>query len=408
MESVAYEIAVSRHWGCIYQSNCGGENVVRIAHCLAVLIAVPAFLFGADRKISPDLGSKSANEFINVIIQYKHQPTAIHERQIAARGGKVLQHLDLIKARLARIPAGRLAEFERDDEVKYISPDRAVAAHLNNATAAVNTPYAWNMGLNGSGIAVAVIDSGIHQHDDLLTILLGLLGIDLGYSRVVYDADLTGEDLGPDDAYGHGTHVAGIIGGSGFESSCGNCDESLKGIAPDVNLVNLRVLDENGNGTDSGVINAISAALQLQSQYNIGVINLSLGRPVFESYTQDPLDQAVEAAWNAGIVVVVAAGNGGRDAPTNGYGTIDAPGNDPSVITVGAMNTMGTPTRADDVMTSYSSKGPTMGDAILKPDLVAPGNRVVSLQQPAGTLETGYPGNIPPISYYKKTSSSNP
>src|SRR5215831_15826065 len=98
-------------------------------------------------------------------------------------------------------------------------------------------------------------------------------------------------------------------------------------------------------------------------------MNLSLGRPVFESYTLDPLCQAVEQAWKAGIVVVVAADNEGRNnsAGTNGYATITAPGNDPYVITVGAMKTMGTPTRVDDLIASYSSKGPTVVDAIAKP-----------------------------------------
>ncbi len=107
------------------------------------------------------------------------------------------------------------------------------------------------------------------------------------------------------------------------------------------------------------MINAINQAISLKSQYNIRVMNLSLGRPVFESYLLDPLCQAVEAAWKAGIVVVVAAGNEGRTnyATSNGYGSITAPGNDPYVITVGAMNMKGTPDRSDDVMTSYSSKG---------------------------------------------------
>jgi serine protease AprX len=130
------------------------------------------------------------------------------------------------------------------------------------------------------------------------------------------------------------------------------------------------------------VIKAINQAISVKDIYNIRVMNLSLGRPVMESYTQDPLCQAVEAAWQAGIVVVVAAGNDGRDnsAGTDGYGTISAPGNDPYVITVGAMNTKNTPDRGDDVITSYSSKGPTAIDHIAKPDLVAPGNRVISLQ----------------------------
>src|SRR5208282_4947363 len=152
----------------------------------------------------------------------------------------------------------------------------------------------------------------------------------------------------------------------------------IAGMAPGANIINLRVLDQNGSGTDSQVVAAIQQAIQLKSQYNIRVINLSLGRPVFESYTLDPLCQAVEQAWQAGIVVVVAAGNDGRDNSegTNGYMTITAPGNDPYVITVGAMKTEGTPTRTDDLIASYSSKGPTAIDHIVKPDLVAPGNNV--------------------------------
>ncbi len=140
--------------------------------------------------------------------------------------------------------------------------------------------------------------------------------------------------------------------------------------------------------------------------YNIRVINLSVGRPVYESYTLDPVCQAVEQAWKAGIVVVVSAGNDGRDDSmgTEGYFTIEAPGNDPYVITVGAMNTKGTPDRSDDGMTSYSSKGPTAIDYIVKPDLVAPGNRVVSLQEP-GTLVQGYPLNRPLTSYYMKVGA---
>jgi serine protease AprX len=122
------------------------------------------------------------------------------------------------------------------------------------------------------------------------------------------------------------------------------------------------------------------------------------------------LCQAVEAAWNAGIVVVVAAGNDGRDNSFGnyGYGTINAPGNDPYVITVGAMNTMGTPDRSDDVMTTYSSKGPTAIDHIVKPDLVAPGNKVISLQAQGSTLVSAYPDNIPPVGYYLNGNGQRP
>src|SRR6202012_6058879 len=139
--------------------------------------------------------------------------------------------------------------------------------------------------------------------------------------------------------------------------------------------------------------------IQLRAIYNIKVINLSLGRQIYESYKTDPLCQEVEKAWLAGITVVVAAGNGGRfdGANTNGYGTIAAPGNDPLVLTVGAMNTESTPLRSDDLMTTYSSKGPTLLDHVAKPDLVAPGNKIFSILVPGATLETTYPSNTVPL-----------
>lgn len=154
-------------------------------------------------------------------------------------------------------------------------------------------------------------------------------------------------------------------------------------------------LDANGNGTDSSVIQAIFTAILLKNKYNIRVLNLSLGRPVFEPAYRDPLCLAAEAAWKAGIVVVVSAGNGGHDNSqgTQGYGTITAPGNDPYVITVGAMNTRGTTDRSNDVMASYSSKGPTTFDHFAKPDIVAPGNKIVSTLPAGLTLSNEFPQN---------------
>ena len=135
------------------------------------------------------------------------------------------------------------------------------------------------------------------------------------------------------------------------------------------------------------VIQAIQRAIDLKSQYNIRVLNLSLGRGIFGPAADDPLCQAVRKAWEAGIVVVVAAGNSGRDNSNsnNGYATIMSPGNSPFVITVGAMNTLSTANRDDDKVTSYSSKGPTLFDHFVKPDLVAPGNRIFSLRDKDST-----------------------
>ena len=213
---------------------------------------------------------------------------------------------------------------------------------------------------------------------------------------MVYHQDFTGTPTTNSsgakyDLYGHGTHVAGIIGGNGSLSG-----GQYEGVAPAVNFVDLRALDQNGAGTDSTVIAAIQEAIALQNTYNIRVINISLGRGIFVSYTQDPLCQAVEAAWKSGIVVVVAAGNYGRLSVngSNGYGTVTAPGNDPFVLTVGATKSNGSTSASAETLASYSSKGPTTYDHIVKPDMVAPGNDIVSLSAPGATLEAVFPTEL--------------
>lgn len=219
-------------------------------------------------------------------------------------------------------------------------------------------------------------------------------------SRYVYSGNFVTTETTKFDMNGHGLHVAGIIARNGNKSYGGNNTYWIRGIAPNANLISLRVLDTNGKGQDSWVISAIQAAINLKSQYNIRVMNLSLGRPVSGPCATDPLCQAVQQAWQAGIVVVVAAGNDGRNnsAGTQGYGTISAPGNSPYVITVGAINTLGTLSRGDDKITSYSSKGPALFDHLAKPDLVAPGNRILSLQGPGSVPQTSYPQNDVPVS----------
>jgi serine protease AprX len=167
------------------------------------------------------------------------------------------------------------------------------------------------------------------------------------------------------------------------------------------------VLDANGSARDSTVIAAINQAIALKSRYNIRVINLSLGRAVYESYKLDPLCVAVEKAWKNGIVVVVAAGNNGRYLPTSGYATITSPGNDPYVLTVGSMKPMGTPQRTDDLIASYSSKGPTMLDHIAKPDVVAPGNLLVSTETSNTALYRTETSNLVPYSAYVYGGSSS-
>jgi serine protease AprX len=362
------------------------KNFLRIL----TLIAGASVVF-AGSKTAPDLPGNS-NSPLDVIVQYQTPPTKNELKQLGPYGQikKQFVHVNAVSVELT---TAQIQAVSQDPNVLYVSPNRVTHGSLDITTSTVNANAAWSAGYTGTGIGVAVIDSGIYAHDDLKT-------ANGTGSRIVYsESFVTGLDAS--DQYGHGTHVAGIVGSNGRDSTGPGFTRTLKGVAPNVNLINFRVLDASGAGTDAGVIAAIDEAINLQSTYNIRVINLSLGRPVWESYTLDPLCQAAEAAWKAGIIVVAAAGNYGRDNSMgeHGYGTIVAPGNDPYVITVGAMNDMGTASRADDQIASYSSKGPTAIDHIVKPDLVAPGNGTVSLLSPNSTLAVS--ANLVPNSYYR-------
>jgi serine protease AprX len=357
---------------------------------LLTLVPAAALAGGGHKKLAADLASFPVNSdgTVSVIIQFNQTPQARHFEMMAARGGKLRFSLERINGAAYRIPIRLLAWLENHPDVAYVTPDRmnqvasgGVQNPSEDVTAVLGDYARQQFAVDGTGVGVAVIDSGVFNHDDLQD-SSGLS------SRIVYSESFIPGDPSTNDAYGHGTHVAGIVAGNGRDSQSNSVQ--YIGIAPNANIINLRVLNANGAGTDSQVIAAIQRAIQLKSTYNIRVMNLSLGRAVFESYTLDPVCQAVEAAWQSGIVVVVAAGNAGRDNTlgTQGYATINAPGNDPNVITVGATKTNGTGSRLDDTIASYSSKGPSLLDHIVKPDLVAPGNRVVSLDSPGNKLGT--------------------
>ncbi|HET7185728.1 MAG TPA: S8 family serine peptidase, partial [Terriglobales bacterium] len=332
-----------------------GTKVGALLMACMFVVNSTAVAAGKGKKVADDI-NQTSGRLVNVIVQYADGPSATHATKAKHHGATVKQNLPLVKGATMSLPANRIPGLLLDDSaITYVSPDRVVKNSGNtDAFVAVNTDVAQSYGYTGSGIGVAVIDSGISTAQPDLA------------RRVVYNQDFTGQGTA-DDLYGHGTHVAGIIAGNGGKSSCSACFLTYEGVAQSVRLINLRVLDNNGSGSDSEVINAIQTAINLKSQYNIRVINLSLGRGIYESYKTDPLTQAVEQAWKAGIFVVVAAGNYGRDNSNdnNGYATITSPGNDPYVITVGAMRTMGTQTRVDDAIASYSSKGPSMLDHVV-------------------------------------------
>ena len=229
------------------------------------------------------------------------------------------------------------------------------------ADAAATIGARWiarSLGFDGTGVGVATIDSGVAAwHDDL-------------EGRVAHFADFVNSQTAPYDDYGHGTHVAGIIAGSGRDS-----DGARRGIAPGAHLVVLKALDVSGNGYTSNVIAAIDYAIANRAAYNIRVINLSVAAGVYESYLKDPLTLAARRAVDAGIVVVAAAGNHGRGADGDPqYGGIASPGNAPWVLTVGAAHDhRHRRDRRDDIVAGFSSRGPAAIDGSAKPDLVAPG-----------------------------------
>ena len=227
-------------------------------------------------------------------------------------------------------------------------------------------------GVNGTGIGVAIIDSGIALSADFGNRIKGF------YDFTHLNPDGTPSTPAPYDDLGHGTHVAGLIASAGAPPSY-----MFQGVAPNANLVVAKVLDNQGASTTSTVIAAIEFIVRNQRALGVQVINLSLGHPVTAPAKFDPLVQAVESAIRRNIVVVVAAGN---DGP--GYASVNSPGNSPSAITVGAADGKTTITRRDDYVPSFSSRGPTWYDGLAKPDVIAPGVNLFSDAVPGSTLAT--------------------
>lgn len=338
-------------------------------------------------KLAKDLPAGGTPHTIDIIVQFKDAPADRHHRKITDRGGQFKRPLGLVNAGLYSLSSNQLDALSDDPEVAYISPDRKVKGSLDYAAQTVGALGAHNYNWVGTDIGIAIIDSGVINSYDFSNPASGK-------SRIVYRESFDPAAERYDD-YGHGSHVAGIAAGNGASSSGAGFFKTFRGVAPGATIIDLRALDRAGVGTDSRVIAAIDRAIALKKRHNIRVINLSLGRPVVESYTLDPLCQAAERAWKSGIVVVAAAGNRGRDNSmgTEGYGTIESPGNDPYVITVGALRGKENLTYTDDEIASYSSKGPAPIDHVVKPDLAAPGNRIAAVDG-GGYFHNAYPANI--------------
>jgi serine protease AprX len=322
------------------------------------------------RQVAQGKGSSA----MDVLVRFKKLPGAAERSAFKGLGGQERRSLSKSSRWLSvRLPANRVAALADHGLVDFVTTDEPVSNAMDIARESANQPVAPapESALKGAGVTIAVVDSGVALHPDIQTL-----------AAVV---DVVGNPVAaaapPEtsiDPYGHGTHVAGIMVGQG--TSAGG---AMKGVAPEAGLISVRVLGADGAGQASDVLAGVQWIQDHHAEYGIRVANLSLGHPIVEPAADDPLVQAVEALWDSGVVVVCSAGNRGRD----GHVTITSPCSSRKVITVGATNDSRTGSIEDDRIASYSSRGPTTFDLVAKPDLVAPGNRIVSLRSPGSFMD---------------------
>lgn len=330
---------------------------------------------------------------VPVIVQAA--PSADPAALVRAAGGDIRSPLGLIHAVAAEVPGSRLQSLAATAGVSWVSLDAPVASTGKGSQSdalppsvypdEVHAPPVWKSGNRGDSIGVAVVDTGIVASGDFSS--------SGGASRVIASVSKDGTS---GDGYGHGSFVAGLIAGNGNASGA-----TYQGVAPAANLIDVKVGDASGTASVSDVINGLQFVLDNKDAYNIRVVNLSLRSSTAESYTTDPLDAAVELLTFRGILVVAAAGNTGTSADAVSF----APANDPFVLTVGALDDAGTGDFKDDTVPWWSSRGTTQ-DGFAKPELYAPGRRLISVLSPNSVLATQYPGNIVGDGYFTLSGTS--
>ena len=299
------------------------------------------------------------------------------EQRLRELGGTVERELPIVGGFSATLPASALRDLARSEAIGVVWGDDRIGAQSADTSSYDSwDPNAyWRKAIrlsqvdptySGTGVTVAVLDTGVSQVTDL-------------GNRVLARVDLTPDHDG-EDYFGHGTHLAGIVAGSGVES-----DGRWKGVAPRARIVSVKVAGADGSTDVSVVIAGLQWVASHRSDYNIRVLNLAFGTDGQQTYSLDPLNYAVEQVWFSGVMVVVSAGNRGSDA-----GAINKPGDDPFVLTVGAVDVKGTAERDDDVVAPFSSRGLTP-DGFRKPNIVAPGITIVSARVPGSTIDQLHP-----------------
>ena len=344
-----------------------------IGFLLAALVApATAASHAADGKLDPELRLRALAPRGHSRVIVRLNPGVNGDALIRGVRGTAGRPLPSVGGQVADVPDAALEALARQPGVNRVNLDRRVQGTLERTGATIGARFVHDtLGFDGSGIGIAVIDSGVTSWHD-----------DLGTDRVARFVDFVSFLPAAHDDYGHGTHVAGILAGSGYDSG-----GRRRGIAPGATLLVEKVLDGAGQGYISNVIAAIDYAIANKNALHLRIVNLSVAAGVYESYNTDPLTLAAKRAVEAGLVVVSAAGNLGRTADGSAqYGGVGAPGNAPWVITVGASSHNGTADRSDDTVAPFSSRGPSAIDFQAKPDLVAPGVGIESLAEAGSTL----------------------
>jgi serine protease AprX len=313
------------------------------------------------------------------------------ERLVEGLGGTVTHDLSIIGSFSARLRGEELDSLLASPHVLKVWGDGRISMSNMSKYDTANPNRDWQKAIklldarasayDGSGVTVAMLDTGIQPVPDLA-------------GRIKASADFTSEGDGL-DRYGHGTHMAGIIAGTGSSSN-----GTWSGVAPKADLVSVKVAGADGSTDVSVVIAGLQWIVGNRSTFGIKVLNLSFGTDSVQSYLVDPLNYAVEQVWLSGIFVAVAAGNRGPIA-----GTIGKPGDDPYVVSVGAANLNGTSDRSDDTVAEFSSRGPTQ-DSLVKPDLGAPGISIVSNRVKGSTVDLAHPLAAVDDNYMKGTGTS--
>jgi serine protease AprX len=381
--------ALRIRWGVVGMSTFVSAGLL----VLTVLVAVQLPSQLAQAELPPsgtsltELASTQPGKKVDVIVQLERGTSATRAASLVhAAGGEVTRDLHIINGFGAQLNAAAAADLAREPGVRSVSlngvvkPSAIDISHLATAyNQSIRSNRVWNAdgGATGDGVGIAVVDTGIQG--DLPDFRVSQSD---STSRVIVDAVVNPDATTAGDKYGHGTHVAGLIAGNGLNRSSG---DSLYGdyigAAPNADLINVKASDDQGNVSTLDVIDGLQFVVDHQDDYNIRVVNLSLNEATPSSYRTNPLDAAVEQAWNAGIVVVAASGNRGTDPDAVQY----APGNDPFVITVGGVDDQNTADISDDTAASWSSTGTTK-EGYAKPDFLAPGAHMVSTLAPRSAI----------------------